>query len=85
MSKIGRKSQQEVQPVCRLHERLAYTLVEACARAPRSSFAQSVLRIVPIVGQIKRDTGVYLLHRVVPLNARPRSVDSVAEHFARRF
>lgn len=23
MSKIGRKSQQEVQPVCRLHERLA--------------------------------------------------------------
>lgn len=37
MSKIGRKSQQEVQPVCRLHERLAYTLVEACARAPRST------------------------------------------------
>lgn len=40
-------------------ERLGYTLVQACARAPRSSFAQSVLRIVPIAGQIKRDTGVY--------------------------
>lgn len=41
------------------NERLGYTLVQACARAPRSSFAQSVLRIVPIAGQIKRDTGVY--------------------------